>query len=98
MPKLEGKLPLNPASRGLKEQEMVQVQQVIVQPSAPLDNLFGPTQLLSVFTVFVHLIDKPLENLTTAAGACLVSTCLDNWSAAAELYLVFAMGLNYYQR
>ena len=30
--------------------------------------------------------------------SCLVSTCLEGWSAAAKLYLVFATGLNYCQR
>lgn len=59
VPRLEGKLPPSPASRGVKEQEMAQVQEVNVQPSASPENLFGPTQLRSVFTVVVCLGGKP---------------------------------------
>ena len=31
---------------------------------------------------------------TEGAGSNVVSACLEDWSAAAELYLVFATGLN----
>ena len=53
--RLEGKLLPCPACRGLKEQEgTAQVQQVNVQPSAPPENLLGPTQAPSAFPVFVQ--------------------------------------------
>jgi hypothetical protein len=40
-----------------------------------------------------------LQDWTTAAGSCLVSVCLEDWMfAAAKLYLLFAMGLNWWQR
>ena len=35
-----------------------------------------------------------LQDWTTAASSGLVSACWEDWSAAAESYLVFAMGLN----
>ena len=34
------------------------------------------------------------KDWTAAPGSCLLCPCLEDWSAAAELYLVFAMGLN----
>ena len=38
------------------------------------------------------------KDWTVAAGSCLESACLENWSAAAESYLVFATGLNCFPR
>ena len=47
-------------------------------------------QAISVRAWCLHV-----ENWTEDASSCVVSACLKDWSAAAELYLVFAMGQNY---
>lgn len=58
----EFKLPLYPAlkiiceTRGWEEQEVSQVQQVNVQLRVPPQGLFGSTQVLSAFLVFVQHI------------------------------------------
>ena len=36
--------------------------------------------------------------LMIAASSCVLSACLEDWSAAAESYLVFATGLNCWER
>ena len=54
-------------------------------------------QLVSL--VLVGTWNRPAERteLYVAASSCVVSTCLEDWSAAAESYLVFAGGWNYCQ-
>ena len=43
---------------------------------------------------YSYLVSASPKGWTVAAGLCLVSACLEDWSAAAEPYLVFATGLN----
>ena len=44
------------------------------------------------------LVSACWKDWTVAAGSCVVSACLEDWSAAAESSLVFATGLNCWQR
>jgi hypothetical protein len=39
-----------------------------------------------------------LQDWTTVAGSCLMSPCLEDWSAAAESYVMFATRLNCWER
>jgi hypothetical protein len=50
---------------------------------------------------FHGLVSGPLASLVVFPGlnySSLVSACLEDWSAAAQLYLVFVTGLNRQER
>jgi hypothetical protein len=51
------------------------------------------------FRIQLHLLILawclPAKNWTKTLGLCVVSACLEDWSAAAKSYLMFAKGLNY---
>jgi hypothetical protein len=56
--------------------------------------------LLQLLCPYLRLIGELRfpQDWITGTGSCLVPACLEVWSATAKSYLVFATGLNYWER